>query len=161
MEAGSTMWVTKATKGNSQIILNFIRKKAKFDGETRGFDCEVISSREKIERTIFCDNPFANVLLLKDCNDDLGFALYHTRYSSFSGNPSIWLDDLFVNSSNRSLGGGLIMMNALKEQGVEMGASHISWTASIHNTRGASFYNRLGAKVERTEGNLHYYSLFL
>jgi hypothetical protein len=51
MEAGSTMWVTKATKGNSQVILNFIRKKAKFDGETGGFDRKVISSREKIERT--------------------------------------------------------------------------------------------------------------
>ena len=161
MEARSVMRVTKATKSNSQLILNFIRKKAKFDGETRGFDCEVITSLEKIERTMFCDNPFANVLLLKDVDDDLGFALYHTRYSSFSGTPSIWLDDLFVDSSKRSLGGGLVMMNALKEQGVEMGASHISWIACIHNTRGASFYNRLGAEVERTEGNLHYYYLSL
>ena len=121
---------------------------------------EVTTTLEKIERTILVENPFAKVILAKnDEQEAVGFALYHTRYSSFSGCPSVWLDDLYIDSSRRSKGFGLVMMNALKQRASDIDATQIAWTASATNTRGQEFYNRLGAEVDRADGELLYYRL--
>lgn len=154
------MVVVDADKDDAQLILSFIQKKAYFDGSIIGSAREVTTTLEKIERTILGENPFAKVLLAKnDEQEAVGFALYHTRYSSFSGCPSIWLDDLYTESSMRSKGVGLVMMNALKQRARDIDASHIAWTASALNTRGQEFYNRLGAEIDRVDGELLYYRL--
>ena len=154
------MIVVDADKDDAQLILNFIQKKADFDGSMIGAAREVTTTLEKIERTILSANPFAKVILAKnDQQETVGFALYHSRYSSFSGCPSIWLDDLYIDSSMRSLGFGLVMMNVLKQRASDIGASHIAWTASATNTRGQGFYNRLGAEIDWADGALLYYRL--
>jgi hypothetical protein len=94
---------------------------AEFDGKTRVSICIVSTTVEKIERVLFGKQPFAYVLLIKDKQQTIGFALYHIRYSSFSGLPSIWLDDLFVNNRERSIGGGLQIMKALTKEADELG----------------------------------------
>jgi len=156
---GSFVRIDKVSENDSPLILNFIRLKAEFDAKTSGSASVVTTTVEKIKQTLFGEKPFAYALLLKDEQKAIGFELYHIRYSSFSGSPSIWLDDLFINDSERSRGGGLQMINALTKEANEIGASHISWTASIANTRGQKFYNRIGAEVDRKDGKLFYYSL--
>lgn len=90
------MIVRTATKKDSSILLGFIEKKAEFDRSMKGFSGEISTTVEKIERTLFGDYPFAHALLLEQGSEVLGFALFHYRYSSFSGEPSMWLDDLLV-----------------------------------------------------------------
>ena len=153
------MHIDKVSKNDCSLILNFIRLKAEFDGKMKGTTCVVTTTIEKIEKALFGEKPFAFALLLKNEEEAVGFALYHIRYSSFSGSPSIWLDDLFINDSQRSRGGGLQIMDSLKKEATKISASHISWTASIANIRGQKFYNGLGAKVEQTNGNVLYYRL--
>ncbi len=48
-------------------------------------------------------------------------------------------------------------MRALKVEAIKSSASHISWTASPYNTRGHQFYKRLGAEVERMDGQRSYF----
>jgi len=153
------MHIDKVSKNDCPLILNFIRLKAEFDGKMKGTTCVVTTTLEKIERSLFGEKPFAFALLLKDEEEAIGFALYHIRYSSFSGLPSIWLDDLFVNNFERSRGCGLQIMDSLKKEANKIGASYISWTASIANIRGQKFYNGIGAKVEQTNANVLYYKL--
>lgn len=45
----------------------------------------------------------------------------------------------------------------LKSQAVSSSASHISWTASPHNKKAHEFYKRLGAEVERMDGQRPYF----
>ncbi len=42
-----------------------------------------------------------------------GFALYGFRYSSFAGQSSIWLDDLYIDREMRSQGAGALLMKRL------------------------------------------------
>jgi len=128
--------------------LEFIKKKAKFDGEIIGEVRDVSTTIGKIKSTLFCDSPYAKVIFARD-NDNvtLGFALFHKRYSSFTGSPSIWLDDLYVNPVSRSKGIGKELMLALKDIGKEINASHISWNANSKNIRGVKFYNNFGAEL--------------
>jgi GNAT superfamily N-acetyltransferase len=80
-------------------------------------------------------------------------ALYHYRYSSFSGKPSIWLDDLFILEESRGNGLGKRLFDKLIEKSRSIGASHIGWIASDFNTRGKEFYSNIGAKISKIEGS--------
>lgn len=149
--------VRKAIKQDSPKLLELIELKAEFDRSMKGFDGEISTSKEKIERTLFGDYPFAHALLLEAEGDVQGFALFHYRYSSFRGEPSIWLDDLLVVGEHRSKGYGAKLMQALKREAESSHTSHIAWTASPNNTKAHLFYKKLGAEVERMDGLRPYF----
>ncbi|MBC7005013.1 GNAT family N-acetyltransferase [Photobacterium sp. BZF1] len=151
------MNVRKASKPDSSTLLELIEQKAEFDRGMKGFTGEISTTKEKIERTLFSDCPFAHALLLELNGEVQGFALFHYRYSSFSGEPSIWLDDLLVVSSHRSRGYGAELMHALKVEAEKSLSSHISWTASPYNTKAHEFYTKLGAEIERMDGQRPYF----
>ncbi|RSD30187.1 GNAT family N-acetyltransferase [Vibrio pectenicida] len=151
------MNVRKAIKQDSSKLLELIEHKAEFDRSMKGFDGQVSTTTEKIERTLFSEHPFAYALLLEVESEVQGFALFHYRYSSFSGDPSIWLDDLLVVSRHRSKGYGAELMYALKKEAEKSLMSHISWTVSPYNTKAHEFYNKLGALVERMDGQRPYF----
>ncbi|WP_425667007.1 N-acetyltransferase family protein [Vibrio tubiashii] len=146
------MKVRKALKQDAGKLLELIVLKSEFDRSMKGFDGQISTTIEKIQRTLFCEHPFAYALLLEVDEEVLGFALFHYRYSSFSGEPSIWLDDLLIVGNSRSKGYGAALMYSLKIEGEKALASHISWTASPYNTKAHKFYARLGAEIERMEG---------
>lgn len=147
------MLIRKAVRQDAKVIFDFIQRKSEFDREMRGFNGEVTTSLEKIENTMFGQLPFAYALLIEKDEQVLGFALYHFRYSSFSGRPSIWLDDLLVLSGERSQGFGEKLMSALMCEATYNQASHIEWTASPINTKAHEFYKRIGSKVDRWDGD--------
>ncbi|MEF2524173.1 GNAT family N-acetyltransferase [Vibrio mimicus] len=149
--------VRKASKEDLSKLLELIEQKAEFDRSMKGFEGAISTTTEKIERTLFGDYPFAHALLLELDGEVLGFALFHYRYSSFTGAPSIWLDDLLVVETHRSSGYGSELMHALKMEAEKSFASHISWTASPHNTRAHEFYKQLGEEVERMDGQRPYF----
>ncbi|EOD6260790.1 GNAT family N-acetyltransferase [Vibrio parahaemolyticus] len=149
--------VRKAIKQDSSKLLELIGHKAEFDRSMKGFDGGISTTKEKIERTLFGDYPFAHALLLEVDGEVQGFALFHYRYSSFRGEPSIWLDDLLVVGKHRSKGYGAELMRALKTVAQKSLTSHISWTASPYNTKAHEFYKKLGAEVERMDGQRPYF----
>ncbi|MCG9651027.1 GNAT family N-acetyltransferase [Vibrio brasiliensis] len=155
MEQG--MIVRNATKKDAGKLLELIELKAEFDRSMKGFKGQISTTVEKIERTLFGDYPFAHALLLERESEVLGFALFHYRYSSFSGEPSMWLDDLLVVGEQRSKGYGHKLMLAMKAQAEASSVSHIAWTASPHNKKAHEFYTRLGVEIERMDGQRPYF----
>tara|TARA_Y100001956_G_scaffold36946_1_gene36317 strand:+ start:397 stop:894 length:498 start_codon:yes stop_codon:yes gene_type:complete len=149
--------VRKASKQDTSKLLELIEYKAEFDRIMKGFDGKISTSKEKIERTLFGDYPFAHALLLEVNGLVEGFALFHYRYSSFRGEPSIWLDDLLVIGKHRSKGYGAELMHALKGEAESSLASHIAWTASPNNVKAHQFYMKLGAEIERMDGRRPYF----
>ena len=110
-------------------------------------------SEEKIYKTLFGIIPFAYVLFAESSGHEVGFALYEFRYSSFAGQPSIWLDDLYVDNEMRSQGAGAALMAQLALITKENDCTHLAWNADARNTRGLRFYDRLGAEIAEQKGN--------
>jgi len=73
---------------------------------------------------------------------EIGFALYGFRCSSFAGQPSIWLDDLYVNEDWKSQGAGEVLMDHIAQIAKENDCTHLAWNADARNTRGLSFYHQ-------------------
>ena len=142
-----------AILNDTPLIFSFIQKKAEFDRNIGAYSGIIQTSEKKIKQTIFGNNPFAFVLLAENIQDAIGFALYGFRYSSFAGQPSIWLDDLYVNEEMRSKGAGGMLMNKLQQIARENNCTHLAWTADARNIRGLQFYRRLGAEITEQKGN--------
>ncbi len=151
------MKVRTANPKDVSLILSFIQKKADFDRHIGAFSGILQVSEDKISRTLFSTNPFAYVLFVEDAGREIGFALYGFRYSSFIGQPSIWLDDLFIDENMRSQGAGAALMQSLAQIALKHDCTHISWTADARNTRGLNFYHGLGAKIIKQEDNRCYW----
>jgi GNAT superfamily N-acetyltransferase len=147
------MKIRSATVTDTPLIFSFIQKKSEFDRNIGAFSGVLQVSAEKISKTLFGIIPFAYVLFAESSGSEVGFALYGFRYSSFSGQPSIWLDDLYVDEYTRSQGAGAVLMAQLALIAEENNCTHLAWNADARNTRGLNFYHRLGAKIIEQHDN--------
>lgn len=139
------------------LIYRFIQQKAEFDRSVGAYSGQIQTSETKILQTIFGEYPFASVLLAENSEGAMGFALYGFRYSSFAGQPSIWLDDLYVEPDMRSKGAGSLLMDKLQQIANQHQCTHLAWTADARNTRGLKFYHRLGATIIEQKGDRCFY----
>lgn len=154
------MYITRpAIISDCNRIYDLICLKAEFDRSMGGFNGEITNSVEKLEETLFGSYPFAQIILAEINSISIGLAFYHFRYSSFSGIPSIWLDDLYVIETHRSRGIGKLLMSSVQDDAKRRKCSHIAWTASPNNLRGQEFYKQMGAIIERFDGTRPYYKL--
>ena len=147
------MKVRSATPDDVSLIFSFIQKKSEFDRNIGAFSGALEVSEEKIYKTLFGIIPFSYVLFAEFSGHEVGFALYGFRYSSFAGQPSIWLDDLYVDNGMRSQGAGATLMAQLTLIAKENDCTHLGWNADARNTRGLRFYDRLGAEITEQHGN--------
>lgn len=145
--------VRVANSNDIPIIYSFIAKKSEFDRQIGAYSGTIQTNIAKIEQTIFSPCPFAHVLLAEHSLAVIGFALYGFRYSSFAGQPSIWLDDLYVEENMRSKGAGNLLMAQLKQIAQNNNCTHLAWTADQRNARGLQFYHRIGAEIAEQKGN--------
>jgi GNAT superfamily N-acetyltransferase len=147
------MKVRPATPDDVSLIYAFIQKKAEFDRGIGAFSGVLQVSEDNVRKTLFAEIPFAYVLFAELSNQVVGFALYGFRYSSFAGQPSIWLDDLYVEDAMRSRGVGAALMSRLAQISQDNDCTHLAWNADARNLRGLNFYYRLGAELIEQHGH--------
>jgi GNAT superfamily N-acetyltransferase len=148
------MKVRPATTKDVSLILSFIQKKSEFDRNIGAFSGVLRVSKDKIRKTLFGTIPFSYILFAESSGREVGFALYGFRYSSFAGQPSIWLDDLYVDEEMRSQRAGAVLMDELVQIAKENDCTHLAWNADARNTRGISFYHPTFSRLFRTKNNI-------
>jgi GNAT superfamily N-acetyltransferase len=133
------MKIRSAVLDDVPLIFSFIQKKSEFDRQIGSYSGVLQVTEEKIYKTIFGTIPFSFVLFAENADRPIGFALYAFRYSSFVGQPSIWLDDLYVNENMRDRGAGKALMSCLGQISKHNDCSHLAWNADARNTK-VSYY---------------------
>ena len=141
-----------AQEKDTPVIVKLIYQKAEFDRGMSAFTGKLDVTEERVVQTLFCLQPFASVLLAEVGGQAVGFALFYYRYSSFKGQPSIWLEDLFVFPEHRNRRIGSKLMRRLAGMASHYDCSHIAWNANANNRDGIRFYRRLGAEVVDQKG---------
>ena len=139
--------IRAAVRTDAPLLLAYVGKKAEFDRATGVFTGAVHTTRERIEATLFGEPRFAHALVAEDATGPRGFALYYFRYSSFTGRPSLWLDDLYVDVEARGRGVGAALLARLVALSRDHDCTHLAWTAAVANPRGVAFYQREGAVI--------------
>lgn len=153
------MIINDCKRNEISELLDFIELKSQFDKKMQGFDGKITTNESKINKTLFSDNPYAFARFIEIKHTKIGFGIFYYRYSSFKGQPSIWLEDLLIKENYRGKKAGAYFMTYLIEVAKSKNCSHIGWTASINNKRGIKFYEKLGANQTGQIGNSIFFRL--
>lgn len=136
--------VRETRREDVALILDFIRKKAAFDGVPDWVE----ATEAKLASELFGPKPMAFVLFAESEGKAVGFAIYFLTFSSFLARPGIWLDDLFVDESERGHGAGKALLAHLAKIADERGYGRIEWVTAADNAKGLAFYRSKGARVQ-------------
>src|ERR1700677_3305103 len=91
-----------ATPADISAILEFIRGLADYEKLSH----EMEATEPLLREHLFGPKPAAEAIVAKLGITPVGFALFFTTYSTFTGRPGIWLEDLFVVAEHRHCGIG-------------------------------------------------------
>ena len=141
MSRNQFLVIRPAVAGDIGLILEFIRGLAEYEKLSH----EVVASEEKLERTLFCDKPGAEVLIAEWDGEPAGFALFFPNYSTFLARPGIYLEDLYVHPDSRGKGIGKSLLGRLARIAVERGCGRLDWSVLDWNEPAINFYNSLEA----------------
>lgn len=137
----SGLQIRPATKADCGLIFDFIRELAEYEK----LSDKVVATVDDLEKHLFGEAPRASVLIAEVADEAAGFALYFHNFSTFLGQPGIYLEDLFVRPAWRGKGIGKALLGKLAQTALELKCGRIEWAVLDWNTPAIDFYRSLGA----------------
>ena len=132
--------IRAAVREDVPTILGFIRQLAVYEH----LENEVVATEALLEEWLF-DKEKAEVLIAREGETPVGFALYFHNFSTFLGRAGIYLEDLFVLKEYRGRGYGKALLRRLAQIAVERGCGRLEWCCLDWNQPSIVFYRSLGA----------------
>lgn len=102
---------------------------------------------ELLQRHLFGPRPAAEAVIAEVDGRAVGFALFFTNFSTFLGQPGLYLEDLYVKPGFRRYGLGRLLLRHLGALAVERGCGRFEWSVLDWNEDAIKFYERMGATV--------------
>lgn len=130
-----------ATPADIPQILDFIRGLAEYEKLAH----EAVATPALLETHLFGERPAAEVVIAEADGVPAGFALFFHSFSTFLGQPGLYLEDLFVLPGHRGLGIGRRLMVHLAQLAVARGCGRFEWSVLDWNEPAIRLYRSLGA----------------
>lgn len=134
--------IRSATVNDLPTIAQLIRDLAEYEKLAH----DVVFTEEALREHLFGKRPYAEVLIAEENGASVGFALFFHNFSTFLGQPGIYLEDLFVKPEYRGQGYGKQLLATLAKLAVERGCGRLEWAVLDWNAPAIGFYESLGAK---------------
>jgi GNAT superfamily N-acetyltransferase len=129
--------IRPATSKDTKAIARLIKDLAKYEKLSH----EVRLEESRLKDHLFGPRPYAEVLLVEENGDIVGFALFFHNYSTFLGQPGIYLEDLFVEPEHRGKGHGKALLIELARLAVARGCGRLEWAVLKWNVPAIQFNN--------------------
>lgn len=149
-----TLTIRPAAPADVPQILQFVRDLATYEKAPES----VVATEAQIDAALFGPKPAAEALVAELDGERVGFALFYTSFSTWTGTPGFWLDDLYVRPEARGSGAGKALLTRIAALAEARGYSRFEWWVLDWNTPSIGFYHALGARsmdewtVMRLEG---------
>lgn len=130
-----------AERRDVPLILQFIRDLAAYEHMER----DAVATEALLEQWLFT-RPTAEVIFAVLDGTEIGFALFFHNFSTFLGQPGIYLEDLYILPQYRGRGYGKRMLQALAHIAVARGCGRLEWSCLNWNQPSIDFYLSLGAQ---------------
>jgi GNAT superfamily N-acetyltransferase len=132
-----------ASEDDIPVILEFITELAEYEKLSH----EVVATERLLKDSLFGDKPVAEVIIAEYLTKPVGFCLFFHNYSTFLGQPGIYLEDIYIRLEHRGQGYGKSMLAYLAKLAMERGCGRIEWSVLDWNINALNFYNDLGASA--------------
>jgi len=147
--------IRSATLDDCQLILNFIKELAAYEK----LSDQVVATADTLGDSLFGERAYAEVLIGEYEGSAVGYALYFHNYSTFTGRPGIYLEDLYVKPELRGKGFGKSLLAYIARLAVERNCTRVEWSVLDWNEPSIQFYRSIGAApldewtVQRLDGS--------
>ena len=105
---------------------------------------ELTLNKEKLTRYIF-EQKIVKADLLRENNELVGYLMYYYTFSSFTGSPSLYLEDIYIREAYRHQGYGTYCFKYLAKFALENGCERMDFVCLDWNKNAQNFYKKLGA----------------
>ncbi len=122
------------------LILLFIHELAEYEKLPH----EVTATEGLLRQNLFTKRT-AEVLLAREGEIDVGFAVFFHNFSTFLGKPGIYLEDVFVRPEFRGRGYGKALMISVSHIAQERDCGRLEYSVLDWNKPSLDFYRSLGA----------------
>ncbi|MDG2421077.1 MAG: GNAT family N-acetyltransferase [Gammaproteobacteria bacterium] len=133
--------IRAATVEDCTLILDFIRELAEYEKLLH----EVTATTEALKETLFSDNRYAEVIIGEYDAKPIGYALFFNNFSTFTGRPGIYLEDIYVQPEMRGKGMGKCILAYIAKLAVQRNCTRVEWSVLDWNTPSIEFYRSIGA----------------
>jgi GNAT superfamily N-acetyltransferase len=130
-----------ATPADVATVLRFVRELADYEREPDA----VVATEADLHAALFGPDAVAACVLADLDGAAAGFALWFRNFSTWTGKPGLYLEDLYVTPAARGAGVGRALLAHLARIAVERGFSRFEWSVLDWNEPAIRFYEKLGS----------------
>jgi GNAT superfamily N-acetyltransferase len=131
-----------AKPGDEATVLRLVKDLATYEREPNA----VKATAESLRQTLFGPNPQVFAYLAELDGHPVGLALWFLTYSTWTGRPSLYLEDLFVDETTRGRGIARALFARLAQEAKARNCARIDWAVLDWNVEAIAFYERLGGR---------------
>jgi GNAT superfamily N-acetyltransferase len=128
--------------GDEAEVLRLVRGLAIYE---RAPDA-VQTTEAMLTETLFGASPQVFAFLAELDGQVVGLALWFMTYSTWTGRPSLYLEDLFVDDAARGQGVARALMTRLAQEAKARDCARMDWAVLDWNVDAMGFYERIGAR---------------
>ena len=133
------MNIREAGADDAPLVLDYVRKLAAFEGlEDR------VTATEGDIRKAMSGSALLRALIAELGSGPAGFVTFRYGYSTFSGKPSLYVEDIYVDDDSRGKGIAHAFFDRLAEIAREEGCIRLEWSVLDWNSRAMEFYRSVG-----------------
>ncbi|KAK7039564.1 acyl-CoA N-acyltransferase [Favolaschia claudopus] len=114
----------------------------------------VKATPELLRKNLFGETPYAHALLAfpsAEAKKPVGLALYFFNYSTWTGRPGLYLEDLYVSPESRNTGLGKALFGALGRVARERNCARLDWSVLKWNAPSIAFYENTLRATQMSE----------
>jgi len=131
----------EATEKEVPLVLSFIHELAEYEKLAH----EVVATEEVLRKSLFGDRKVAEVIIGYYQDEPVSLALFFHNFSTFLGQPGIYLEDLYVKPEMRGKGFGKAILAYLASLARERNCGRLEWWVLDWNEPALKFYRSIGA----------------
>jgi GNAT superfamily N-acetyltransferase len=132
-----------ATPADLPVIVALIRELAVFEH----LEHLVAVTPDSLRPHLFGERPVAEALVGEVDGAVVAFALFFTNFSTFLGQPGLYLEDLYVQPEHRGRGLGKALLKHIGALALARGCGRFEWSVLDWNENAIRFYEKMGATV--------------
>ncbi|MPZ49940.1 MAG: GNAT family N-acetyltransferase [Dehalococcoidia bacterium] len=142
MPEDTLLRIDPAIPGDIPLILDFIHELAAYEHEPEA----ATATPQQLHQALFGPRPAAEAAIARYNGQPAALALWFQNFSTWTGRPGLWLEDLFVRPDYRRKGVARAIMGYLASLAVDRGYGRLEWSALDWNQPAIDFYATLDSR---------------
>lgn len=134
--------IKPATVADVPLILSLIRDLAVYEKLSH----EVVATESILRESLFGEHPYAEVSIGYYDSIPAGYTLFFHSFSTFTGRPGIYIEDIFVKGEYRGNGLGKSLFLYVAGLAKDRNCKRLEYSVLTWNEPALNFYKQFGAE---------------